>query len=132
VNRGGRKLEAAAGRLKVSFIRSDGPRYCGSPHVFRYPVCATPQFSRASVPHRFVASPSAALIDTDHLRDGSGVTGTGTDCVIVAAPAAGEALSGVGMHTAMGEAIGSAVYRATRAGAEQWSRDMAERPPGPR
>ena len=32
----------------------------------------------------------------------------------------------VGLHTAIGEAIGSSVYDAVRAGAERWSADMKE------
>ena len=40
-------------------------------------------------------------------------TGTGTDCVVVAAPAAGMPLSYVGKHTEMGHVIGQSVYNAT-------------------
>lgn len=73
---------------------------------------------------------TAALIDTDHLRAIHGLairglTGTGTDRIVIAASRDGEALPCVGLHTAVGEAIGDAVYRATKAGSEQWSDDAA-------
>lgn len=86
--------------------------------------------SRRLAPQAFVEAISivaqartAALFDTDHLRAIHGHTGTGTDCIVVASPHHGAPLSCVGLHTAIGEAIGAAVYRATKAGAEQWSAD---------
>jgi adenosylcobinamide amidohydrolase len=45
-------------------------------------------------------------------------TGTGTDCIAVAAPQGAEAFSG--LHTALGEAIGQAVLRAVGKGAQVW------------
>lgn len=48
------------------------------------------------------------------------VTGTGTDCVVAAAPAAENPLSFAGMHTAVGEAVGRAVLQATEAAARAW------------
>lgn len=57
---------------------------------------------------------------------GSGITGTGTDCIVVASLCRGAPLDCAGLHTAVGEAIGGAVYDATRTGAEQWDRDMQQ------
>jgi len=51
------------------------------------------------------------------------ITGTGTDCIVVACPSRGEPTSSAGLHTAVGEAIGGAVYIATREGVEQWDRE---------
>ncbi len=48
-------------------------------------------------------------------------TGTGTDCIAVAAPPGHAAYAG--KHTALGEAIGHAVFQAVQAGAADW---MAE------
>lgn len=48
------------------------------------------------------------------------VTGTGTDCVVVAAPVAGDPLPFAGMHTAIGEAVGRSVLQATEAAARAW------------
>ncbi len=36
------------------------------------------------------------------------------------------ALAFLGLHTAVGESIGGAVYDATRKGAERWDRDFSE------
>lgn len=49
-------------------------------------------------------------------------TGTGTDCIAVAAPAGDTPFAG--LHTPQGEAAGRAVYRAVRKGAEIWMRDV--------
>lgn len=45
-------------------------------------------------------------------------TGTGTDCIAIAAPMGDIAYAG--LHTALGEAIGAAVLRAVSAGAATW------------
>ncbi|EKE73515.1 MULTISPECIES: adenosylcobinamide amidohydrolase [Roseobacteraceae] len=45
-------------------------------------------------------------------------TGTGTDCIAVAAPVGVDDYAG--LHTAVGEAIGATVYRATLQGAQDW------------
>lgn len=49
-------------------------------------------------------------------------TGTGTDCIAVAAPPG--ASDYAGLHTDIGEAIGGAVYQAVREGAQEWARDV--------
>jgi adenosylcobinamide amidohydrolase len=64
---------------------------------------------------------TAALLDTTHLRQGPRITGTGTDCIVVAAPIGASREPCAGLHTAVGEAIGDAVYRAIREGAEGWN-----------
>lgn len=48
-------------------------------------------------------------------------TGTGTDCILVAAPE-GEGARHAGKHTAVGEAVGSAVSDAVGLGARDWTR----------
>ncbi|NCQ23607.1 MAG: adenosylcobinamide amidohydrolase [Rhodobacteraceae bacterium CG17_big_fil_post_rev_8_21_14_2_50_63_15] len=55
-------------------------------------------------------------------------TGTGTDCIAVAAPAG--SLRYAGLHTAMGEAIGRAVYLSVRQGAQAWLGTAAAREAG--
>lgn len=82
---------------------------------------------------------TAAIIDSWRAARGPAVTGTGTDCIVVASPCraspygacphGGEPLAFAGLHTAVGEAIGGAVYHATLAGAEQWDRDFPHQPP---
>jgi adenosylcobinamide amidohydrolase len=59
------------------------------------------------------------------LRSGLPATGTGTDCVVVAAPPAepgGEPLAYAGKHTAVGHLVGAVVEEAVRTGIEAWRR----------
>lgn len=65
-----------------------------------------------------VAARTAAVMEASPDRPGGRITGTGTDCAIVAAPP-GEGVY-AGMHTPLGEAIGRAVYDAVRSGADAW------------
>ncbi len=63
---------------------------------------------------------TAAILTARHpLPDGSGhATGTGTDCIAIAAPPGAQDYAG--LHTPLGEALGRAVYTATLAGARDW------------
>lgn len=61
---------------------------------------------------------TAAVIDASPDRPGGRITGTGTDCIVVAAPPGDGAYAG--LHTPAGEALGRAVYDAVRAGADDW------------
>jgi adenosylcobinamide amidohydrolase len=64
---------------------------------------------------------TAAVMEAG-LRFAAGpVTGTGTDCLALAAPAGQGAYAG--LHTALGEAIGRAVYSAVSEGAAEWVRE---------
>lgn len=67
---------------------------------------------------------TAAVMETCDRREATPITGTGTDCIIVAAPNGDRPESCVGLHTDLGEAIGAAVYDATFAGAMEWSAEM--------
>ncbi|WP_428671739.1 adenosylcobinamide amidohydrolase [Reyranella sp.] len=69
---------------------------------------------------------TAAVIEFQNVQQGTAVTGTGTDCIVVATPRRGEPIAWAGLHTDVGEAIGGAVYDATRAGAEQWRQDFQQ------
>jgi adenosylcobinamide amidohydrolase len=66
---------------------------------------------------------TTAILETSHLREGPAVTGTGTDCIIVAAPVGDTPGLCAGLHTDLGEAMGAAVYNAIYEGAEKWSVD---------
>lgn len=68
---------------------------------------------------------TAAVLDARIVRAGVAVTGTGTDCIVVATPVGQAGARFAGLHTAIGEAVGNAVYRAVREGAEVWERDFA-------
>lgn len=61
---------------------------------------------------------TAAVIDAGHRVPAGLATGTGTDCIAVAAPAGVTAFAG--LHTACGEAAGRATYDAVHRGARVW------------
>lgn len=75
---------------------------------------------------------TAAILDARVERAGRIVTGTGTDCIVIAAPQRSDPNGQhpdrarfAGLHTAIGEAVGHAVYQATRTGIETWKTDFA-------
>lgn len=61
---------------------------------------------------------TTAVIEQGLQLEGGVATGTGTDCIAVAAPAGDGAYAG--LHTELGEAAGAAVYHAVRDGARDW------------
>jgi adenosylcobinamide amidohydrolase len=61
---------------------------------------------------------TAAVMDVNLMLPTGRATGTGTDCIAVAARP-GPALY-AGLHTDIGEALGAAVYQATMTGARDW------------
>jgi adenosylcobinamide amidohydrolase len=71
---------------------------------------------------------TAAILEARARGSEPAITGTGTDCIVVACPAAGERAPCAGLHTAVGEALGAAVYAATREGVEAWDREFCARP----
>jgi adenosylcobinamide amidohydrolase len=56
---------------------------------------------------------------------GRPATGTGTDCIVVAAPASVRADPFAGKHTACGSAIGAAVFGAVARGVARWLEENA-------
>lgn len=65
---------------------------------------------------------TAAVMDANVQLATGTATGTGTDCIAVAAPdGTGEY---AGLHTDVGEAVGAAVYAATKLGADTWKSDI--------
>lgn len=65
---------------------------------------------------------TAAIMDVGLSIPTGVATGTGTDCIAIAAPEG--ATDYAGLHTQIGEAIGRAVYDATLAGAQGWRESM--------
>ena len=65
---------------------------------------------------------TVALMEAGYVRPGHGeiVTGTGTDCIVMAAPISTSPSPYAGMHTAIGEAVGACVLGATRDALRQW------------
>lgn len=66
---------------------------------------------------------TAAILDLDLRRDGEPVTGTGTDCIVVAAPCREGGENFAGLHTDIGAALGRAVQDAVREGGVLWMRE---------
>ncbi len=66
---------------------------------------------------------TAAILDSGTRRAGVAVTGTGTDCIVVAAPDGANGVPFAGLHTALGEAVGDAVYWTIREGVAVWQAD---------
>ncbi|GLK83987.1 adenosylcobinamide amidohydrolase [Ancylobacter defluvii] len=65
---------------------------------------------------------TVAIMEAGYRRPGGrhAVTGTGTDCIVMAAPMSGAPQAYAGMHTAIGEAIGACVHEATRIAVASW------------
>lgn len=61
---------------------------------------------------------TAAVIEVGLALSSGVATGTGTDCIAIAAPSGTQDYAG--LHTDLGEAVGAAVYRATLQGAQEW------------
>lgn len=68
---------------------------------------------------------TAALLALDHRPDGAAITGTGTDCIVVAAPLSEPAAPFAGLHTPIGEAVGRSVEAAILDGGGTWLRERA-------
>jgi adenosylcobinamide amidohydrolase len=75
-----------------------------------------------------VEARTAAVVEGGLALAAGTATGTGTDCVIVAAPAG--TIAHAGKHTAVGEALGRAAFAAVSAGVADWlrSREKETRP----
>lgn len=72
-----------------------------------------------------VSARTAAVIDSGAMTPTGPATGTGTDCIVIAAHAG--QTRWCGLHTALGQAIGDVVYRAVRAGADDWMTETGGR-----
>lgn len=106
-----------AERVGVRLAR-DGAREWGTINIAV--ILSAPLSEAAQIEALSIAAQArtAAVIDTG-LRIATGIaTGTGTDCIAVAAPAGRVPFAG--LHTAAGEAVGRAVYDAVRRGAQLW------------
>jgi len=69
---------------------------------------------------RTLAVREAAIAST---RSGEPASGTGTDCVVIAAPEDGPGARYAGKHTALGHVIGAAVRDATAEGVAIWKHE---------
>jgi adenosylcobinamide amidohydrolase len=71
---------------------------------------------------------TAALLDChmEHFSDQTRLSGTGTDCIVVACPIATARAPYAGLHTTVGQAMGDAVYHATFDAANLWWHQKSE------
>lgn len=108
---------------RVGSRRTPGP-HAGTINTLVH--VATPLGDGALVEALSIAAQArtVALLDSSRGERSKAITGTGTDCIVVTAPGHGPALACAGLHTAVGEAVGAAVYDATRHGAEEWDREF--------
>jgi adenosylcobinamide amidohydrolase len=74
------------------------------------------------------AARTAAVMEHGPALATGRATGTGTDCIALAAPEAGAPLAHAGMHTAAGEALGRAAYEAVARGVRDWMAEMGRAP----
>jgi adenosylcobinamide amidohydrolase len=72
------------------------------------------------------AARTAAVLESGAMAQTGPATGTGTDCIAIAAPVGADAFCG--MHTAQGKALAAAVYAAVRQGADQWILETGGKP----
>lgn len=72
------------------------------------------------------AARTAAILESGAMAANGPATGTGTDCIAIAAPSGD--IPFCGLHTPQGQAIAAAVYEAVRAGADQWIAETGGKP----
>ncbi len=63
------------------------------------------------------------------IESGQPATGTGTDCIVLAAPESPEAVSYAGKHTVIGHLIGTCVGEVIRSGLKGWRETIVEGDP---
>lgn len=87
--------------------------------VFTPPLTETAQIEALSIATEArTAAVIAANVPLNTVQTTDVATGTGTDCIAIAAPDG--VLRYAGKHTALGEAIGRAVYDSVAEGVERW------------
>lgn len=94
-------------------------------------LCAVsiPMTDEALLEALALASEARALaireVDVPSPLSGLPASGTGTDCIVIAAPDTAERQRYAGKHTELGHVVGAAVHEAVRSGADQWLRERA-------
>ncbi len=110
-------------------VRVGGPRgvatTLGTINLLVHVSCALSKAALIETISIATQARTAAILALDLRIDGSAVSGTGTDCIVAAAPVAGEPARFAGLHTSIGEAVGAAVYAAVGEGGALWCRQKA-------
>jgi len=118
---GARRTAAAVSRHDPVKTLCHRPRYkVGTVNIAVRCNCALTEAAMLEAVTVAVEARTLAILDAGRPAPGGVATGTGTDCVALAAPTSGPVLGYAGLHTAMGEAVGKAVLAATGAGVGVW------------
>jgi adenosylcobinamide amidohydrolase len=107
----------------------DPPGPCARIGTINALVCVDAELSQSALIEGLAIATeakTAAVLEsgTRSRRTGLPATGTGTDCLVIAAPVGtGRAAAYAGKHTEIGAAIGAAVFDAVGHGVRRWLRD---------
>lgn len=96
------------------------PPVAGTVNLLASVSCALTEAAFLEALSIVVEARTAAILALDLERDGARITGTGTDCVVLAASLAGDPVPYAGLHTDVGAALGQAVHAAVLAAGQVW------------
>lgn len=102
---------------------SPPPPLLGTINILVHVSCALSQAALIETISIVSQARTAAVLALDYRPHGEAVSGTGTDCIVVAAPQTGEPAQFAGLHTPVGEAVGAAVLSAVSEGGAVWCQE---------
>ncbi|MGB3815179.1 MAG: adenosylcobinamide amidohydrolase [Shinella sp.] len=106
-----------AGRVGEPF---DGTARLGTINLLVHVGASLSEAARLEALSIATEARTAAIMDLGLTRNGRVVTGTGTDCIVVASPRLCPELPFAGLHTDVGVSLGRAVYDAVMKGGMRW------------
>lgn len=106
-----------AGRVGDAF---DGTARLGTINLLAHVGAPLSEAARLEALSIATEARTAAIMDLGLTRNGRVVTGTGTDCIVVASPCDGPEMPFAGLHTDIGVSLGRAVYDAVTEGSMHW------------
>lgn len=109
-----------AGRVGAARTDWRPPKKAGTINILASVSCPLTEAAFLEALSIVVAARTAAVLELGLSRPEGRVTGTGTDCVVLAAPVEGVPEAYAGLHTEVGEALGRAVQAAMTAAAGVW------------
>ncbi|WP_438345958.1 adenosylcobinamide amidohydrolase [Methylorubrum populi] len=114
---------------RVGCSQASTPPLFGTINILVHVSCALSQATLIETISIVTQARTAAVLALDYRPHGEVVSGTGTDCIVVAAPQAGRPARFAGLHTPIGEAVGAAVLAAVSEGGAAWCKERnASRP----
>ena len=108
---------------RVGCPPASAPRPFGTINILVHASCALSQAALIETVSIVTQARTAAVLGLDYRPQGEAVSGTGTDCIVVAAPQTGEPALFAGLHTPVGEAVGAAVLAAVSEGGAAWCQE---------